>query len=81
MLSKQRTLTDLVSIGKAMERDFRLLGITTVEQLKKKKAEFLYKKLCAKKGKVDICCQDAFAAAIAQAKNPKLPKEQKNWWY
>ncbi|MEK6849415.1 MAG: helix-hairpin-helix domain-containing protein [Nanoarchaeota archaeon] len=81
MLSKQRKLTDLVSVGPAMERDFHLLGIKTVEQLKSKNAVTLYRALCAKKGKVDICCQDVFQAAIMQAKYPNLTREKRNWWF
>jgi len=30
---------------------------------------------------VDICCQDVFSAAVAQACNPLLPLEQCQWWY
>ena len=29
----------------------------------------------------DICVLDTFRAAVAQARNPRLPAEQANWWY
>jgi hypothetical protein len=28
----------------------------------------------------DVCCLDVFRAAVAQAKNPNLPIEQRLWW-
>ncbi|HEU4413829.1 MAG TPA: helix-hairpin-helix domain-containing protein [Candidatus Angelobacter sp.] len=77
-----RLLQDLISVGPAMLRDFELLGIRTVPQLARQDPEKLYKKLCRITGQpVDICCQDVFAAAVAQARNPLLPAEQCQWWF
>jgi hypothetical protein len=28
-----------------------------------------------------MCCLDVFQAAVAQAKNPKLPIDKRQWWY
>lgn len=82
MTSTPRRLEDLVSIGPAMLRDFRLLGIRSVGQLARQNPEKLYERLCAKTGQpVDICCLDVFSAAVAQARNPRLPSAQRNWWY
>jgi hypothetical protein len=82
MASSQRRLEDLVSIGSAMLRDFDLLGIRSVAQLARQNPEKLYERLCAKTGQsVDICCLDVFSAAVAQARNPRLHSEQRNWWY
>jgi len=82
MPSTQRRLDDLVSIGPAMLRDFGLLGIRSVAQLARQNPEKLYERLCAKTGEpVDICCLDVFSAAVAQARNPRLRAEQRNWWY
>lgn len=82
MSLKERRLGDLVSIGPAMLRDFELLGIRTVEQLSRQNPESLYEKLCRATGKSqDICCLDVFSAAVAQARNPRLPAEQRQWWY
>jgi nucleotidyltransferase/DNA polymerase involved in DNA repair len=82
MASSQRRLEDLVSIGSAMLRDFDLLGIRNVAQLARQNPEKLYERLCAKTGQsVDICCLDVFSAAVAQARNPRLRGDQRNWWY
>jgi nucleotidyltransferase/DNA polymerase involved in DNA repair len=79
---KERRLEDLVSIGPAMLRDFELLGIRSVAQLARQKPESLFEKLCRVTGKSqDICCLDVFSAAVAQARNPRLPAEQCLWWY
>jgi Pathogenicity locus len=42
----------------------------------------MYEKLCQVTGQTqDICCLDVFRAAVAQAKNPNLPIEQRRWWH
>ena len=77
-----RELADLSGIGPAMLRDFRLLGIETVEQLAGCEPRTLYNELCVRTGKrQDPCVLDTFSCAIAQARNPALPAEQRNWWY
>jgi predicted RecB family nuclease len=82
MATKDRRLADLVSIGPAMLRDFEVLGIRTVEQLAQQKPESLYEKLCRLTGQSqDICVLDVFSAAVAQARNPRLPAAQCQWWY
>ncbi|MGD0225629.1 MAG: helix-hairpin-helix domain-containing protein [Terriglobia bacterium] len=82
MVSDERSLGDLVSIGPAMLRDFDLLGIRSVKQLARQKPESLYEKLCQVTGKSqDICVLDTFRAAVAQARDPQLPAEQCQWWY
>ena len=82
MVTKERRLADLVSVGPAFMRDFELLGIHSIEQLSRRNPEKLYEKLCVVKGQVqDICCLDVFRAAVAQAKNLRLPVEQRQWWY
>jgi nucleotidyltransferase/DNA polymerase involved in DNA repair len=80
--TRDRPLGDLISIGPAMLRDFELLGIRSVAQLARQNPQRLYEKL----GRVarrhqDICVLDTFCAAVAQAKNPRLPAEQCEWWY
>jgi nucleotidyltransferase/DNA polymerase involved in DNA repair len=79
---KVRELKDLISIGPAMLRDFELLGIRSVAQLAKQDPKKLYSKL----GRIarqhqDICVLDTFEAAIAQARNPRLPVEKCQWWW
>jgi hypothetical protein len=78
----QRRLSDLVSIGPAMLKDFEILGIRSVTELARRNPEKLYEELCETSGRPhDICCLDVFRAAVAQARNPRLPAVQKNWWY
>jgi hypothetical protein len=80
--TQERRLQDLISIGPATMRDFELLGIHSVEQLKRETPRLMYSKLCRLKGvSQDICCLDVFTAAVTQAKNPHLPAEQCQWWY
>ena len=81
MQTQTRKLKDLVSIGPAMMRDFNALRIRTVDQLARQKPRQMYRELCRLKGPQDICCLDVFTAAVAQARNPELPIEQRQWWY
>lgn len=79
---ESRQLDQLISVGPAMLRDFAILGIRSVRQLARQNPVRLYQKLCRVTGQsMDICCQDAFSAAVAQARNPLLPAEQCQWWY
>ena len=79
---RERTLRDLISVGPAIERDFILLGVKSVDELAKREPETLYKQLCRKTGtRQDPCVLDVFRSAVAQARNPKLPAEQCQWWY
>jgi hypothetical protein len=82
MTLEQRALKDLVSVGPAMLRDFELLGIRDVTHLALQEPKKLYKRLCDVTGQqIDICCLDVFQAAVKQARNPRLPAEQRQWWY
>lgn len=82
MPATERRLADLDSVGPAMLRDFALLGIHTLPQLARRNPEKLYEQLCRTTDQpVDICCLDVFRAAVAQARNPHLPREQRQWWY
>jgi len=82
MAKQVRRLDELISVGPAMLRDFGKLGIRSVAQLARQDPRRMYEKL----GRIgpehqDICCLDAFQAAVAQARNPRLPAEQCQWWY
>lgn len=77
-----RQLSDLISIGPAMLSDFDRLGVRSVPQLARQNPRALYEKLCRITGeRQDPCVLDVFCAAVAQAKNPRLPAEQCQWWY
>jgi hypothetical protein len=78
----QRQLQDLISIGPAMLRDFELLGVRSVSQLAKQNPRKLYSRLERLTGtRQDPCVLDTFSAAVAQARNPRLPAAQCQWWY
>lgn len=82
MAKEERRLEDLVSVGPAMLEDFELLGIESVSQLRRRSPQRMYRDLCRMRGqRIDPCCLDVFVAAVAQAKDPDLPVEQRQWWY
>jgi Pathogenicity locus len=77
-----RRLGDLISIGPAMLRDFEVLGIRSIAQLAKQNPTSMYRKLERRTGhRQDPCVLDTFHAAVAQARNPRLPVEKCQWWY
>src|SRR5260221_13822074 len=69
-----RQLGDLISIGPAMLRDFAQLRIHSVAQLARQNPRRMYERLNRLSGqRQDPCVLDVFCAAVAQAKNPRLP--------
>jgi len=81
-MTQSRCLQDLISVGPAIERDFHLLGIHSVSQLAKHDPHKLYTRLEHLTGQhQDPCVLDTFQAAVAQARNPRLPAEKCQWWY
>jgi hypothetical protein len=82
MPSDPRKLSDLISVGPAMLRDFEILGVRSVAQLARRNPQCLYESLCRVAPQhEDICCLDVFRAAVAQARDPQLPVEQCQWWH
>jgi nucleotidyltransferase/DNA polymerase involved in DNA repair len=78
----QRQLQDLAGVGPATLQDLALLGVYSVEQLAEQDGAELYDRLCTATGlQHDVCCLDVFHCAVAQARDPELPAEQRNWWY
>src|SRR5271155_3410009 len=82
MPAKTRKLADLISVGPAMLRDFALLGIRSIAELAKQDPQRMYDRLgrLARQHQ-DICVLDVFCAAVAQARDPRLPAAQCQWWY
>jgi len=77
-----RQLENLISIGPAMLRDFDQLGIHSVAQLARQHPQTMYDRLSRLTGhRLDPCVLDTFYAAVAQARNPRLPVEKCQWWY
>jgi len=82
MIAEKRRFRDLVSVGPKMERDFEMLGIRSVPQLARQNPNRMYEKLCSLTGqRQDPCVLDVYCAAVAQARDPRLPMEQCQWWY
>ena len=82
MTVQQRRLEDLISVGPAMLRDFEMLGIRNIAQLAKQNPQRMYARLNRiTDQRQDPCVLDTFCAAVAQARNPRLPAEQCQWWY
>lgn len=80
--AETRSLADLKSVGKASLADFRLLGVHSVADLAKADPRELYERLCRLQGvTVDICQYDLFRCAVAQARDPHLPPEQRDWFW
>jgi len=81
-MKDKRELKDLDGIGTAMLRDFQMLRVRNVQELARRSPEKLYEQLCEITGQsMDICVLDVFRCAVAQARNPRLPAAQRNWWY
>jgi hypothetical protein len=77
-----RRLTDLRGVGPSIASDLHELGIFTIGQLAASDGRELYDRLCAQTGvRQDPCVEDTFVCAVAQARDPELPAERKNWWY
>lgn len=77
-----RRLQDLAGIGPRMLKDFEMLGVKSIAQLKQKDGRRLYRQLCELTAtRQDPCVEDTFVCAVAQARDPQLPAEQRNWWY
>lgn len=83
MTAKTRELEDLISIGPAMLKDFEMLGIRSVKELARRDPQRMYERMERLTGqRQDPCVLDTFCAAVAQARNPRLPVEkcQWRWW-
>jgi nucleotidyltransferase/DNA polymerase involved in DNA repair len=81
-MADTRKLSDLAGVGKAFLKDFEALGIRNVDQLKKQDGRRLYDRLCEITGtRQDPCVEDTLVCAVAQARDPDLPAEQRQWWY
>jgi len=69
-------------VGPSIEADLQLLDVRSVAQLATRDGDQLYTELCHKTGtRQDPCVLDTFRCAVAQARDPQLPLEQRNWWW
>ena len=76
-MKTRHPLAALRNVGPAMLRDFKMLGITSVDELAACEPDDLYQRLQDKTGqRQDPCVWDVFAATIHQARTG----EAFNWW-
>jgi len=81
-MTETREIADLRSVGPGTVEALQSLGIHDLDQLAQSDAEDLYVRLCELQGsELDPCAQDVLRAAIAQAQDPDLPDEMRDWWY
>jgi hypothetical protein len=72
----------LSSVGPSIAADIVRLGYTSLDALAKANPAEMFAKFSRKVGRsVDPCVEDTFRCAVAQARNPALPKSAHNWWY
>ncbi len=72
-----KQLTDIPNIGKAMERDFHLLGINRPADLIGRDPYLLYEKLCeVTQVRQDPCVLDVFISAVRYMEGGP----PKKWW-
>jgi hypothetical protein len=77
-----RCLEELRGVGPRLREDFDRLGVHSVADLARCDPMRLYRRLCTLTGaRQDPCVYDSFRCAVEQARNPRLPSEQRNWWY
>ncbi len=70
-------LRDLANVGPATLADFRVLGISSVAQLRRRDPFKLFDSLCRKTAqRHDPCCIDVFMAAIDEARTGRPTP----WW-
>jgi hypothetical protein len=81
-LRPERRLRDLRGVGPSIEANLRDLGVASVAQLAARDGHELYDTLCRKtRTRQDPCVLDTFRCAVAQARDPRLPADQCNWWW
>ncbi|HXW54661.1 MAG TPA: helix-hairpin-helix domain-containing protein [Candidatus Cybelea sp.] len=82
MADKKRRLEDLISVGPATLRDFEELRIRSLSALARQSPEGMYQRLNRLRGQhQDPCLLDVFCAAVAQARDPRLPAARCRWWW
>jgi predicted RecB family nuclease len=78
----ERRLRDLRGIGPATMKVLKMLGVRSVSELARRDGKKLYRRWCELAGtRQDPCVEDTLVCAVAQARDPRLPAEQRNWWY
>ena len=74
-------LEHIPGVGKSIAADLRHLGITSIDQLKGKDPEQLYRKLCDfKASPVDRCMLYVLRCAVYYASHSDPDPELLKWW-
>ena len=76
-----KKLTVIPGVGPSLAADLYLLGIREVRQLKSRRPERLYERLCKLTGhRVDRCVLYVFRCAIYFASTKRPDPEKLKWW-
>ncbi len=74
-------LTKIPGIGKNMEKHLFDIGINSIEDLKNKDPEELYKLSCIKNGGyIDRCVLYVYRLAVYYAENDVYEADKLKWW-
>ncbi|MCL5279474.1 MAG: helix-hairpin-helix domain-containing protein [Planctomycetes bacterium] len=80
-MTTREELEQIPGVGKSIAADLRLLGITSVRQLKGKDPEKLYRRLCRfRASPVDRCMLYVFRWAVYYASTNNPDPELLKWW-
>ncbi len=80
MVDMDMSVTDIPGVGKSIAKDLRLIGITSVSDLKDKDPEKLYELSNKKAGTTqDRCLLYVFRTAVYYAQGGRDPEKLK-WW-
>ncbi len=71
----------LGSVGPSLSQDLWDLGFRTIADLKGANPVEMYERFSRTAGqRADPCVEDVFRCAVAQARDPELPDEMRQWW-
>lgn len=80
--AEPRRLLGLRSVGPATVRNLARLGVCDVPTLARHDPDALYEALCALDAtRHDPCMLDQLRCAVAQARDPDLPPERRDWFW
>jgi hypothetical protein len=84
MINKELVLKEfqkIPGVGKSISNDLWNIGLRSLEQIKNKKPEMLYKKLCEYQGvRVDPCVLYVFRCAVYFTNHSEYDPELLKWW-
>ncbi len=80
-MTARNELEQIPGVGKSIAQDLRHLGITSIDELKGKDPEQLYRRLCDfKASPVDRCMLYVLRCAVYYASNSDPDPELLKWW-